>query len=456
VSYLVHNTADRTRMLEAVDVDSIEELFASVPEELRLSGLDLPAGLSELETREQIESLAARNKTYGSHSFLGAGAYNHLVPAAVPALISRAEFLTAYTPCQAEVSQGTLQHIFEFQTAICELTGLAVANASLYDGPSALAEGVFLALRHTRRERAVVSRAIHPEAGEVLTTYASGPGVGLEWLEIDRVTGRTRPPGPTALADAGALVIQQPNFFGVIEDLGPFAEAARAAGALFVVSQDPLTTAVLASPGSQGADVAVGDVQVFGNPLSFGGPYAGYLAAREDYIRQIPGRLVGETTDLDGRRSYALTLQAREQHIRRARATSNVCTNQALNALAAVIYLSLAGPVGLAEVAEAGARQAHRLREHLLELPRMNARFSAPFLHEFVLELPLPAADFAKAMRARGVDPGVPLGRFDRAWERLLLVAVTEVNPPSAVDEYIASARDVVAADPGGPQPPAE
>lgn len=448
MSYLAHTEEDRRAMLDAIGLASLDELFAPIPADLRIQGLDLPAGLSELETRSAVEELASRNRIYGSLSFLGAGAYSHFVPAAVRALITRAEFLTSYTPYQAEVSQGTLQSTFEFQTAICELTGLDVANASLYDGPSALAEATFLAMRETRHERALVSAGVHPEAREVLSTYASGPGIALADVELDRETGRTRLPPPDALAGAGALVVQQPNFFGVIEDLVPFAAAAHDAGALLVVMQNPMTLGVLASPGSVGADVAVGDVQVFGNGLSLGGPYAGYLACREQFVRQLPGRLVGQTTDLDGRTGFALTLQAREQHIRRAKATSNVCTNQALNALAATIYLSLAGPRGLRQIGEVCVKRAHYLQAGLTSLPGIEAASTGPFFNEFALRLPGDSAAFAAEMRPRGVDPGVPLGRFDPAWYDLLLVAVTEVNSPTDLETYLGAAAEVLGTGP--------
>ncbi|MCZ7662432.1 MAG: aminomethyl-transferring glycine dehydrogenase subunit GcvPA [Thermoleophilia bacterium] len=442
MSYLPHTDADREAMLAAIGVSSIDDLFAPIPAQLRAGKLDLPPGLCEAEVRTRLETLAARNQVCGSASFLGAGCYNHFVPAAVRALIGRAEFLTAYTPYQAEVSQGTLQHIFEFQTAVCELTGLEVANAGMYDAPSALAEGAFLALRHTRREKLVISAGVHPEARQVVATYASGPGFAMTEVGLDAISGRTRLPDPNQLAGTGALLAQQPNFFGVIEDLTPLAEVAHAAGAMLVVMQNPMTLGLLATPGSQGADVALGDVQVFGSPMSFGGPSAGYLACRQELLRQLPGRLVGQTLDLEGRLCYALTLQAREQHIRRAKATSNICSNQALNALAATVYLALLGPAGLRELGEVCVRRAHYLQAGLLGLPGVQSAYSGPFFHEFALRLPGNAAAFAEAMRARGVEPGVPLGRFDPAFADCLLVAVTEMNTPADLDTYIAAARD--------------
>ena len=313
--YLSHTEADRRRMLDVIGVDSVDVLFSPIPEELRATDLDLPAGLSELETRERLEALAGRNRTYGGASFLGAGSYHHSVPAAVRSLTSRAEFATAYTPYQAEVAQGTLQHIFEFQTALCELTGLGAANASMYDGPSALAEAAFLALRHNHRERILASAGLHPEERQVVETYASGPGFEVSTLDLDEASGLTLSPTASELDGVGALLVRQPNFYGVIEDVRPLAEAAHEAGALLVVSQYPVSLGLLAPPGQIGADVAVGDVQPFGTARSFGGPSAGYLVCREDLVRQLPGRLVGQTIDADGQISYALTLQAREQHL---------------------------------------------------------------------------------------------------------------------------------------------
>lgn len=440
MSYLPHTDTDRAAMLEIVGVGSPDELFSPIPSELRTSVIDLPAGLPESEVAPLLNALATRNRTYGSRSFLGAGCYQIYVPAAVRALTSRSEFATSYTPYQAEVSQGTLQHIFEFQTAISELTGLPVANASMYDGPSALAEGAFLAARHTRRDRLVVSAGVHPEARAVVRTYASGPALPVDDVPLDSDSGRTPVPTAEQLAGAAAFLVQQPNFFGVIENLAPLAEAAHGAGALLVVSQGLLTAGVLASPGETGADVAVGDVQPIGTPPSFGGPSAGFLACRQEFLRQLPGRLVGLTLDADGRPCFALTLQAREQHIRRAKATSNICSNQALAALAATIHLALLGPVGLRELGEVCVTRAHSLFDRLTALPGLDPAFRGVFFHEFVLHVSGGAGPFAQALRADGIDPGVPLGRFDPAWDDLLLVAVTEANGPADLAAYVAAA----------------
>lgn len=444
MTYLPHTDGDRRTMLAAVGVDSIDDLFSPIPTELRSCSLNLAPGLSEPEVAARMQDFAAHNQVCRSATFLGAGCYHHYVPAAVRALTGRSEFATAYTPYQAEVSQGTLQHIFEFQSVVCALTGLDVANASMYDGPSALAEAAFLALRHTHRGRVLCSAGVHPESRHVLATYATGPGFPVDSLALDPETGRTRIPLPEELTGVGALLVQQPNIYGIVEDVAPFAEAAHAAGTLLVVSQNPMTLGVLDSPGALGADVAVGDVQVFGGDMNFGGPSAGYMACRTEYLRQLPGRLVGQTTDADGRVCYALTLQAREQHIRRANATSNICSNQALCALAATIHLALLGPDGLRTLGELCVRRAHYLADGLTALPGVAQMHSGPFFHEFALRLPMPAANFRATMRARGVDPGVDLGRFDLELNDCLLVAVTEMNTPVDLERYLAAARKVL------------
>jgi glycine dehydrogenase subunit 1 len=443
MSYLSLTEADRLRMAAEIGVSSVEELFAPIPASLRVDGLRLPAALSEPETRAKVRAMAARNRPCRSSSFLGAGCYAHSVPAAVSALVARAEFATAYTPYQAEVSQGTLQAIFEFQSSICELTGLDVANASMYDGPSAAAEAAFMALRQTKREQIVCSAGLHPETLQVVKTCASGPGFSVTVLGLEVDTGRTEIHPLDLCAEAGVLLVQQPNFFGVVEDTAALAEAAHSVGALLVVIQNPLTLALLEAPGKLGADIVAGDTQPFGSAMSFGGPSAGYLACRQAYLRQIPGRLVSQTVDADDRTCYCLALQAREQHIRRAKATSNICSNEALNALAATIYLALLGPDGLAELAGICLGRAHYLQAGLSSVSGITPVFTGPFFHEFVLRVAGGASNFASAMRRHGIDPGVPLGRFSPEWADLLLVAVTELNGPADLDEYIESARVV-------------
>jgi glycine dehydrogenase subunit 1 len=475
--YTVHSQQDRTQMLELLGLSSVDDLFAQIPPELRQVALQLPPGVGEQEMWARAENLAAADVIPGPASFLGAGCYRHFVPAAVRALVSRSEFATAYTPYQAEVSQGTLEYVFEFQTCICEMTGMEVANASLYDGPSALAEGAFMALRATHAEEIAVSAGVHPETRQVLATYAGGPSIPVHLLPLEPGSGRTALPQADRLpSGVGAVLVQQPNYLGVIEDLEPLAEAAHARGALLVVSVNPATLGVLESPGALGADIVVGDAQVFGCPPSFGGPSVGFLACRSEHVRQIPGRLVSQTLDEDGRLCYTLTLQAREQHIRRAKATSNICSNQSLSALAATVHLALLGPQGLKERAEICLRRAHYLQTRLCSLPGVHPLVDGPFFHEFALRLPLAAGDFASAMRAQGIDPGVPLERLWRGHAAPaidtpaaqaaaglpvghgLLVAVTELNTPEALDRYVETAAGVLAGrevDPAGGGEPA-
>jgi glycine dehydrogenase subunit 1 len=471
--YTVHSEQDRRRMLERIGASAVGDLFAQIPPALRRDPLRLPKGASEQETWERVGALAAVDRVPGPMSFLGAGCYRHFVPAAVRALVSRSEFATAYTPYQPEVSQGTLEHIFEFQTCICALTGMDVANASLYDGPSALAEGAFMALRSNHRDAIAVSAGVHPEARQVLSTYASGPAIPIHPLRLDARTGVTAAPGPETLPPGvGAVLVQQPNYLGIIEDLEPLAALAHASGALLVVSTNPATLGILEAPGALGADIVLGDAQVFGCPPAFGGPSVGFLACRAEHVRQIPGRLVSQTVDEDGRDCYTLTLQAREQHIRRAKATSNICSNQALSALAATIHLALLGPEGLRERGEVCLRRAHHLHSRLCALQGLQPLVDGPFFHEFALRLPCAAEDFAAAMRTRGVDPGVPLSRLWRGLpagsaaaapetagptlEQTLLVAVTELNPPEALDAYVEAAAGVLAACAAAPTAPGE
>ena len=423
---------DLQAMLAAIGVGSLEDLFADVPEGLRLDRpLDLPAGVSEQEVFDELSGLAARNRHADAEtSFLGAGMYDHYVPSLVDALISRSEFLTPYTPYQPEISQGGLQVMFEFQTAISELTGLPVANASVYEGPSAVAAAGYMAKLETRRTRLVASRALHPQSRAALRTHAAG--YGMEVVEVP-LTGE----GATdleALAaavddDTAAVFLQQPNFLGTVEDLGELGEAAKRTGALFVVAADPLPLGVLRPPGELGADICVGEGQSLGNRLDFGGPSFGFFAAAERFIRRMPGRIAGETRDVDGRRGFVLTLQTREQHIRREKATHNICTAQALNALAGVIYLSWLGKRGLVELAELMLRRTHYARESL-GLEQVNP---GPVVREFAVRVPDLDGLFERA-RAAGVNPGYRLGRDYPEYEDGLLVAITERRTRADID----------------------
>jgi glycine dehydrogenase subunit 1 len=435
VSYAPHTPDEIAAMLERIGVSDIEELFRTVPPRLRARAkLELPSAQSEQEVLAHLRELAGRNLS-GDRctSFLGAGAYRHYVPAAVSALASRGEFATAYTPYQAELSQGTLQAVFEFQTLVCQLVGLDVANASLYDGASATAEAALMALRITRRRRLRVSAGLHPHYRSVLETYLHGLGAEIELLPVG-ADGRTELPGPDD--GSAGILLQSPNFLGCIERLEPFAGRARADGALLIgVVAEALSLALLRPPGELGADLACGEAQSFGVPLSYGGPYAGFLAAREKHLRQLPGRLVGETVDAEERRAFVLTLTTREQHIRREKATSNICTNQGLCALRVAIYLALLGRAGLRRLAEANLSLAAYAKRACtaagLRLP-----YSAPTFNEFVVEAPDLRAKSARLLE-QDVIPGLLLEDLDPAQRDRLLVCTTELNRREQIDRLV-------------------
>jgi len=431
--YLPNGPDERRQMLEAVGAASIDDLFATVPEQLRHLRLDLPAPLAEQDLVTELERLAARNRPLGSlDSFLGAGVYRRYVPAIVRATVARPEFYTAYTPYQAEASQGTLQSIFEFQSMICELTGLDVANASLYDGATAAAEAVMLAVAHTGRDRVLAAADLNPEVLSVIRTFGGGRRVEVI------TSGDIR----AATSQHACVVVAQPGFLGTVTDGAAAVEAAHAAGALAICCIDPFASALLASPGEQGFDVAVGDGQPLGIPPSFGGPHLGFMAVRQPLMRRIPGRLVGMARDHAGRRAYTLTLQAREQHIRRERATSNICTNHALMALAATVYMARMGAGGMRRVAEVSIRRAHHLAERLTRLEGFSlVEPDRPFLWEFALRVPGGADRFAAAMREAGILAGLPLGRIDAGRSDQLLVCCTETTAPAAIDSYVRAAE---------------
>jgi glycine cleavage system P protein (glycine dehydrogenase) subunit 1 len=437
---------DRREMLAAIGVESIEDLFADIPPALRLGrALDLDPGLSEQEVFEELRALAARNVSGEDElSFLGAGMYDHYVPALIDSILSRSEFLTPYTPYQPEVSQGTLQAMFEYQTAISELTGLPVSNASVYEGPSAVgAAGYVARLNDPARRRFVVSRGVHPHAREVLATMARGWGMEVQEAPLhDGVTQL-----PELSADVAAVVLAQPNFLGAIEDIAPMADAAHAAGALAICSCDPLALALLKPPGEVGVDIAVGEGQSLGNRLDFGGPSFGFFAATEALIRRMPGRIAGETRDLDGRRGFVLTLQTREQHIRRERATSNICTAQALNALAGVIYLSWLGRRGIVELAELMLRRTAYARARLSELDGVHLSHEQPVIREFALTLEAPVERVLARCRAQGVNPGYPLATDFPELGEGLLVAITERRTRADIDRLAEVLGAAVAAE---------
>ena len=437
MAYLPNGDADREAMLEVAGVADVSDLFSTVPESLLRPELDLPRPLAEQDLVAELERLAARNRPLsGLDGFLGAGVYRRFIPAIVKGTISRPEFYTAYTPYQAEASQGTLQTIFEFQSMICALTGLDVANASLYDGATAAAEAMMLAVQATGRDRIAVSGAVHPETLRVLRTFAAGRAVGVDVIPVRGQA--TDLDGVRSAVDErhAGLLVQQPTFFGAVESLVDLAEVAHHAGALALCSADPLACSVLTAPGDAGFDVCVGDGQPLGVPASFGGPHVGYMAVRQALVRRMPGRLVGITTDHAGRRAYTLTLQTREQHIRREHATSNICTNHALIALAATVYMAHMGAGGMSRVATVSAQRAHALAGRLGAVAGFEVAAEAPFLWEFVLRCPGDAAVVATRLRARGIVAGLPLGRVDAARADQLLVCCTEMTPPAAIDRY--------------------
>jgi glycine dehydrogenase subunit 1 len=432
VSYLALTDADRDEMLETIGVSSVEELFADLPAGVRLGReLDLPPALSEQELTAYFEELASLNADAGSElSFLGAGLYDHYVPAIVDAVLQRGELLTAYTPYQPELSQGVLQAIFEYQTAICELTGLDVSNASGYDGTTVAADACYIAKHATGRTKVVVTETTNPQVRQVVKTYA--PGFGLEVVEVPHREGATDPAELRAAADDAACVIfQQPNVFGVLEPAPALAAAAADAEALPVAHVDPLSLGVLEAPGRYGCAIAIGEGQSAGNYLSFGGPHYGFLAARSEYVRRMPGRIVGETTDAAGNRGYVLTLQTREQHIRREKATSNITTNQTLLALAGLVYLSWLGPEGLREVGETCMALAGYAKERLAQPLLFSDRTT---FKEFAVRVGRPAKEAIAAARAQGVHPGYALGRDYSGMDDVLLVAVTEKRTRAEID----------------------
>jgi glycine dehydrogenase subunit 1 len=437
--------SDLREMLAEIGVASIEELFEEIPEHLRLRrSLALDGGRSEQEVFEELRGLAARNvSTDDELSFLGAGMYDHYVPALIDSIVLRSEFLTPYTPYQPEISQGGLQAMFEYQTAISELTGLPVSNASVYEGPSAVGAAGYVAKLDNGRGRFVVSSGVHPHSRETLGTLSHG--WGMDVVEAPLSEGITELP---ALDDTvSAVVVQQPNFLGAIEDLEPIARDAHAAGALVICACDPLPLALLRSPGECGADIAVGEGQTLGNRLDFGGPSFGFFAATEALMRRVPGRIAGETQDLDGKRGFVLTLQTREQHIRRERATSNICTSQALNALAGVIYLSWLGRRGIVELAELMIQRTAYARERLGLIDGVRELHSQPVVREFAVKLDAPVERVVARCREQGVNPGYPLGREYPEFSDGLLVAITERRTRVDIDRLAEVLGQAVAAE---------
>jgi glycine dehydrogenase subunit 1 len=443
VTYLSLTDSDRESMLETIGVASIDELFRDIPEGVRFRGeLDLEPALSEAELVAHLEELASRNMHTGEElSFLGAGIYDHYVPAIVDAILARGEFLTAYTPYQPEMSQGVLQAIFEYQTVICELTGMDVSNASGYDGTTVAADACFVAKHVTGRSKVVLSEALNPQVRQVVKTYA--PGFGLEVVEVPHRDGTTDPDELRKAADNAACVIfQQPNFFGCLEPAPELAAAATEEGGLAVAHVDPISLGLLEAPGAYGCDLAIGEGQGAGNYQSYGGPHYGFIAMRSDYIRRMPGRIVGETTDAAGERGYVLTLQTREQHIRREKATSNITTNQTLLALAGLVHLSWLGPQGLRETGETCMALAEYAKERI-GLPLLFPARTT--FKEFAIRAGRPADEVVQTARSHGVHPGYALKRDYAGMEDALLVCVTERKTAADVERLAEVLAEVAA-----------
>jgi glycine dehydrogenase subunit 1 len=437
--YLPTTAEDRKEMFAALGISNISELFADIPENVRFQGeLQIPAALAETKLTKHMGRLAGKNSNALEYAcFLGAGTYDHYIPSVVNHVISRSEFYTAYTPYQPEISQGELQAIFEFQTMICELTGMDVANSSMYDGPTALAEAAALSAGKTKKQKIVVSRAVHPEARAILLTNAKGQG--LEVVEVGCENGVTDLAALEAAVDeaTASVVVQYPNFFGGLEDLASIEKIAHKHKGLFIVSSNPVALGILQPPGSFGADVVVGDAQPFGIPMAYGGPHCGYFAVKKELMRQIPGRIVGQTKDEQGRRGFVLTLQAREQHIRREKATSNICSNQALNALAASVAMTALGKKGVQEMAMLNIQKAQYAKQQIAGLAGYEVVFTSPTFNEFVIKTPGNVGEINKSLLQQKIIGGFDLANEYPELDGHMLLAVTELRTKEEIDQLV-------------------
>jgi glycine dehydrogenase subunit 1 len=436
--YLPMTEQDKKEMLEAIGIEAVDELFSDIPEEVQFNGrLNIKEAKSESALTKELFKLANQNVNLKTHaSFLGAGVYDHYIPSIVDHVISRSEFYTAYTPYQPEISQGELQAIFEFQTMICELTGMDVANSSMYDGGTALAEAAMLACGQTRRKTILISEAVHPEYREVVKTYARGQRHQVVEIPLNNGVTSTEQLKELMSNDVAAVIIQYPNFFGRIEPLKDFAAIAHEYKSLFVVSCNPVALGILTPPGNLGADIVTGDAQPFGIPTSFGGPHCGFFAVSKKLMRKIPGRLVGQTVDEDGRRGFVLTLQAREQHIRREKATSNICSNQALNALAASVAMSSLGKKGIREMAVKNVQKANYAKKQFKE-KGFDIVYDGPIFNEFVLKVDKPISQLSQHLLEKGFIAGYDLGKLDEKLHGHMLVCVTEVRTKEEIDQFV-------------------
>ncbi len=444
IRYLPHTEEDIRKMLDAIGVKKVEDLFQTIPKEVRLSKpLNLPEPLSEPDLLRHFQRLQVPMTS----NFLGAGAYHHFVPAVVPHLVSRSEFYTAYTPYQPEISQGTLQAIFEYQTLMCQLTGMEVSNASLYDGASSLAEAVLMAYRVTKKKKVLLSQAIHPEYRRVIQTYIDPDQQEIILVPYKRDEGRTNEKILFDLLkeDVSAVVIQSPNFFGVIEDLQPIGERVHGVGGLMIVGfSEAIAYGMMQSPGAMGADIVAGEGQSLGIPVSYGGPYLGIFTTQEKFVRNMPGRLVGETIDLEGKRGFVLTLATREQHIRRERATSNICTNEGLCALMATVYLSCLGKEGLKELAMMNLSKAEYAKRAVSRIRGCKLNFIAPTFNEFVLQIEKEPENVLGKLKKEGMIGGLPLGKFYPELDHHLLVTVTEMNKKEEIDQWAEALKEAL------------
>ncbi len=441
--YIPSSPDDKKIMLDKIGCGDASDLFKVIPQSLRLTKpLDLPPAMGEVELMRHLEALASANQP-GCVSFVGGGLYNHYIPAPVWSLAMRPEFATAYTPYQAEVAQGTLQVIYEFQTHICRLTGMDVANASLYDGATAVAEAAILAVSYTHRSKVVISSTVNPNYINVLRATLSGRNIEIVTLPRDGDVTSTDDLTKIIDDQCACLIMAQPNFFGTLEDLAKFEQAIHDAGGLFVQQFDPISLGIIKTPVENQADIAIGEGQPLGIPVGYGGPLLGLFACRKKFVRKIPGRLVARTVDSDGKDGFVLTLQTREQHIRRDKATSNICSNQALCATAATIYMSLLGKTGFPQVARISTDRAHYLADKICRLAGFSRFSDGPFLREFVIKTPLPSAEIIEQLSLKGISAGIDLGRFYAGMDHHLLIATTEMNSVADCDQFAESLAQV-------------
>lgn len=445
--YIPNTSDDEKKMLESIGVDSIEELFSDIPKEVQLNReLNLKESMSELEVEKHITKLSSENKSINDLTcFLGAGAYDHYIPSIVDHIISRSEFYTSYTPYQAEISQGTLQYIFEYQTLISRLTGMDVSNASLYDGGSAIGEASIMAVNISRKEEIIVSKTVHPESRKVLKTYAHTQGFKV--IEIDESDGVTNLEQleENINKNTAAVIVQSPNFFGIIEDIKSIEEMVhKVKKTMLIVSTDPISLGILKSPGELGADIVVGEGQSLGIPLSYGGPYLGFIATKKKHMRKLPGRIVGESTDVDGKRAFVLTLQAREQHIRRDKATSNICTNQGLNVLASVVYMVTLGKKGLKEVATQSIAKAHYAYDKMIATGKYKPLFNKPFFKEFAITSNMPGEKINDELLKENILGGFILDENYPQYENGILYCVTEKRNKEEIDKLVSVLEGII------------